>query len=205
MVTNHYVITGCAGSGTAWAARVMTRLGSVCGHQRMYRVDGVHPQSGLEGDSSFFAMGLPHDGPMVVLVRNPIAVVRSLDQAFGFLTNQTYHDRLTTSFILAHRPHVLQAKDRLGRILRYVATWDAVSATRLHVDHGHPGRVADIYRHLTGRKVTRLQAQAVLNTVGTRTNSHGGPRSQVTWDAVLAHPDGQGVVDKAHKWGYEVG
>lgn len=200
-----YVITGCAGSGTKWASRLMTTLGSPCTHQKVFRVLGVRPANPRwEGDSSFFAVGqTPPDLPVMQLVRNPLHVVRSLEQMSRFLTTATADDALTYQYIGRNNPYVLEADDRLGRILRYVATWDQINADLLLlVDRDRGESIITAYKYLTGRAPV-IHPDYALAQLGNRTNTHNGEQSKLTWHDIRNHPDGQPVIDKAHRHGYE--
>lgn len=204
-----YVVTGCAGSGTRWASRLFTALGSPCGHQRVHRVLGTYHRRGrgFEGDSSFFAAPLQHDVPVLLLIRNPLHVVRSLDRMTGFLDEDgTADDKLTIGYIAGHRPHVVRAADRMGRLLRYVACWDdGLNTTNVHalpIEDATAHVVADLFERLTGRAVSPATCQRVLDRLGTRIGSHGGPTSAITWDHVRDHLDGQPVIAKAQQRGY---
>lgn len=202
---SRYVITGCAASGTKWASELMTRLGSRCGHQRVFRVLGKQPWKHFEGDSSFFAVGQIPDGlPVMRVMRDPLAVVRSLDQMSRFLTRDTKDDALTYDYIGRHRPDVVQADDRLGRILRYVATWDDIPTDlTLYVDRDDSETVADAYEALTGRRPARNPLD-VMFRLGKNTNTHNGPNSTITWQDIEAHPDGGPVIEKAVQHAYAV-
>lgn len=199
-----YVATGCAGSGTAWVAQVMTALGSSCGHQQIYRANRVVRDPRLEGDASFFAAGrLPDDIPVLVVVRDPLDVVRSLSQT-TLLGEATPDHQLTKAYVCSRLPEVWDAPDRLGRLLRFVAWWDRLNRLALHlqVDRCTPEDVADAFEHLTGGAVDPNRAAGVMAGLGTKVNSHDGHRSTLRWDDVESHPDGHLLAAKARRWGY---
>lgn len=220
-----YVVTGLAGSGTGWASAVLTAAGSSCGHEAVFT---GHPWDtaggrwttrhrlpvgpGLDGDSSWKAA--PYvaelDVPVVHLVRDPLAVVRSLSGLRLFLSDRCMAsgDDLATNCALRHLPAIADAGDRLGRILRYVAGWD-LPVTGPHVEVLHIDRppvdrfrLADLAARLTGRTVHRRDAGRALDRIGRRHNSHGGHRSTITWQAVLEHPDGAAVAERACRYRY---
>ena len=79
-----FVVTGCARSGTAYMALVLSRLGLRCGHEvvfgpRSRAFTGFH---GQHGDSSWlaapFLAQLPSDTLVIHRIRHPLRVVRSL-------------------------------------------------------------------------------------------------------------------------------
>lgn len=209
LVKLRYVITGCAGSGTGWASRIMTGLGSSCGHENVYGFHTDPPPLGVEGDSAWEAIGrLPVDIPILLLVRNPLHVVRSETALNYFLraSSRKHQFPRNDRYLRQVLPQVRGARDRLGGILRYVAYWDAdvdqisnVEAHRLE-DVDTPRMVA-IYRRLAGREPS-ADPGTVLAGVGTSFNTHGGVKSNLTWDDVRAHPDGALVIEKAKRWGY---
>ena len=80
----HFVVTGCARSGTGYTARLLTDLGVPCDHEALFtpyteRFDGF---SGTRGDSSWLAVPfidqLPAGTVVLHQVRHPKAVVSSL-------------------------------------------------------------------------------------------------------------------------------
>ena len=97
-----FVVTGCARSGTAYTAAVLSRLGLRCGHEVVFgpATRAFTGFGGQHGDSSWLAvpfLGQLPAGPdgAVVLhrVRHPLKVVRSLlgirffdDRSRAFLT-----------------------------------------------------------------------------------------------------------------------
>ena len=79
-----FVVTGCARSGTAYIARLLTALGIECGHEAVFTPYTRHFDGfgAVRGDSSWLAVPFLDELPAgtVVLhqVRHPDAVVRSL-------------------------------------------------------------------------------------------------------------------------------
>lgn len=200
-----YVITGCAGSGTGWGHRVMTELGSPCGHQRFYTTSGISDRTGFRGDSSWCAMPYVNgDLPTLVLVRNPLQVVRSISQLKPFLSDEC--DDPASQYVKQFHPGVYEAPDRLGRILRYVATWDRPPTgeriVTLSLESITPTRFVQTFWLLAGKRATLRETVRAMRKVGHMFNSHGGSKSTITWDQIRSHPNGWPVVDKALRWGY---
>ena len=78
-----FVVTGCARSGTAYTAAVLSGLGLRCGHEVVFgpRTRGFDGWHGQHGDSSWLAAPfLDQLGDALVFhqVRHPLKVVRSL-------------------------------------------------------------------------------------------------------------------------------
>lgn len=194
-----YVITGCAASGTAWSATVMQELGSDCGHERVFTpVPEYRRKDGFEGESSWFAVPhLPLDIPTVLIVRNPLRVVRSISR-MKFLSDPDYW---SSAYLRDQFPEVYRAKDHLGRILRYVGLWDrdVEPDIILHVDR-RPN-VGKMFEQVTGRKPSANVRRAV-HRIGQNTNTHNGHKSRIGWSDIRNHSDGYLVVDKAARWGY---
>jgi hypothetical protein len=196
-----YVLTGCAGSGTGWASILMTKLGSPCGHEDVYTHLGRVSGGELEGDSSWYAVPLvAREEPSVCLMRDPLAVVRSLVRLQAF-HNLAYY---SAGYYLRHIPGIGEAVDVLGRAIRYVAWWDSAVAEKLpifRVEDAEPANVMTLFGYLTGRH-PEVDIGDTLAQVGTSVNSHGGNRSTITWKQIRDHPDGDLLVAKAQRFGY---
>lgn len=80
-MTDRFVVTGCGRSGTHYLSRLLTTAGLPCGHERVFNAgqDAGRWPSGLRADSSWMAATMLDrvDVPVVLLVRHPLAVVRS--------------------------------------------------------------------------------------------------------------------------------
>jgi hypothetical protein len=196
-----YVITGCAGSGTGWAAELLTRLGSPCGHEQVYTHLGRTSAGDLEGDSSWYAVPLiTRDEPSVCLIRNPLDVVRSLIKLQAF-HNLGYY---SAGYYLRHLPKIGEALDPLGRAIRYVAWWDRDAVQRLpilRIEDVDPSNITTMFGYLTGRH-PEADPGDTLTQLGTSVNSHGGNGSTITWEQVRDHPDGDLLATKAQRFGY---
>lgn len=85
---DRFVVTGSGRCGTTWMSRALTRAGLPCGHEEAYNPwhTGVWPDH-LAADSSWVAACKMDQvtEPMALLVRHPLAVVRSLVE-IGFFT-----------------------------------------------------------------------------------------------------------------------
>lgn len=76
---DRFVVTGCGRSGTKYMAHLLSAAGVECGHERAYNANRRGEwDPGQRADSSWMAATyLPLDVPVVLLVRHPLAVVKS--------------------------------------------------------------------------------------------------------------------------------
>ena len=201
-----YVITGCAGSGTGWAFRFMHELGQSCGHQGIFTTSGVKHRKNLTADSSWCAA--PHvrgSTRTLFLRRNPLSIVRSIDQLSGVFDTESSDKSL--SYVRKYRPDIASEPDRFSRILRFVGTWglrvEQLPQTRfIAIETVDPNKMRLMYTHLTGEGVSTQRVRTALEKIGTSFNSHGGNASEITWEDITAHRLGHLVVERAKRWGY---
>jgi hypothetical protein len=79
-----FVVTGSGRCGTKWVSTVLTAAGVPCGHEAVYGLDDAG-WGGRWADSSWMAAcHLPVPYPVALLVRHPLAVVRSFVE-IGFM------------------------------------------------------------------------------------------------------------------------
>lgn len=203
-----YAITACAGSGTAFAAALMTALGSPCGHEAVYQpVRWPVPQPALEGDSSWMAAPRRHDA--VWLVRDPLAVLRSLLGTSFLLEHSTPYTAYAHAWLPAATPSH-PGEDRAARLCRYIAGWYERYAPT-EPDRA-PVKVEDLSTVRAQREffemVAEWRGQAPLLPWPIRPrNSHGGAgRTEMTWTTVLDRGEaGQALAAHAARYGYPVG
>lgn len=128
MALPHFLVTGCARSGTGYIATVLTSLGVPCGHERVFcpsHLDGrdelVWPDE-LPGESSWLAApylaNLPDDLPVLHQVREPVAFLRSKVRTRFFEVPSWYK-----SFAERVRPPLLEGSP-LERGMRYWLEWN---------------------------------------------------------------------------------
>lgn len=74
-----FVVTGSGRCGTQYLAAVLSAAGVPCGHEQVYQDDQVRSWENWQADSSWMAAAMLDrvDVPVVLLVRHPLAVVRS--------------------------------------------------------------------------------------------------------------------------------
>lgn len=102
---DRFVVTGSGRCGTTWMSRALTRAGVPCGHEAVFHPgEAVWPDH-LRADSSWVAACRLGDvtDPVVLLVRHPLSVVKSLVEIgfFGWDLDNAYHEVLRAAF-----PHV---------------------------------------------------------------------------------------------------
>lgn len=148
------LVTGCGRSGTGWAARMLG-----CHHEKQYTPTRHGPL--IERESSWLAIPyldeLPDSAAVIRVIRNPYNVVASALRR-NFLADPEANPY--GRFAVEHCPRIGDADDHLGRVIRWVAFWDApldlVEHAALHVD-GHnierPPNVALIDGHIDGHLI----------------------------------------------------
>jgi len=75
-----FVVTGTGRCGTQYIAELFRLCGVSCGHEMVYRREGVFPRVGCRGESSWYAAAYLDDFDGVVLhqVRDPLQTISSL-------------------------------------------------------------------------------------------------------------------------------
>lgn len=207
-----FLVTGVGHSGTGWAARVFTELGHPCGHERWHT---PAPYAGMDGpDASWLAVPrlplLPAGVPVVHLVRDPLAVVRSMLR-IGFLGDGKHRASFYDRFVYAHQRGIETIPDHLGRVIAHVARWDvplAGTGRLLRVEDATVERTAGVIEYATGTRPDRRRLEATLAAFGTRVNRHAPERTHMdratTWARIAAHPLGGELIARAKTYGYDV-
>lgn len=179
-----FVVTGSGRCGTKYTAQVLTAAGVKCGHEKVFDFDtGDQPDwRGYRADSSW--MALPWldriDEPVVLMVRHPMEVVRSLVQV-GFYS---HHDADNPCHAVARRefPDLYEYSNPADRALamwlhwnssalRYaelvfrIETFGVHSLARLLRWSGHPpDRAADAISAVTNRNThDRLKRRFLID------------------------------------------
>lgn len=195
-MTEPFIVTGVGRSGTTWIARALTACGVPCGHEHVFGPRG--PMRLLrQGESSWMAvpyLGEHRRTTALRIVRDPLAVIRSLSVR-GFLWDE---GNVYTQFVAQHRPEILEPPDHLGRILRYVATWDAgLGLPTIRAEDGPEAvRIA-----LDMLGLGRLWDPEAIEAQG-RPNVSGVKPPKITWRQVRDHSEGEPVATRARQFGY---
>lgn len=188
-----FAVTGSGRCGTRYMSKLLTAAGVPCGHEEAFGIHGA----GLwtldrQADSSWMAATMLDqvDVPVVLLVRHPLAVVRSWVE-IGFFSHD--HDNPTHTPLLTFAPGVYAYDSPADRAL---AMWCALNAAALPraelllrlelLDAAQLGRL------LQWAGADPAKAGAAFRKTG-RTNRHEGMRAKVrirhepTWGA--HHPE----------------
>ncbi|WFE45310.1 hypothetical protein [Verrucosispora sp. WMMD1129] len=200
------VVTGSGRCGTKYLSALLTAAGVPCGHEQVFNADGppVWP-AGLRADSSWMAVPhLPLSCPVVLLVRHPLAVVRSWVE-IGFFT----HD--------AGNPTHGPLRRFAPQVYEETTPADAALSMWLHLTRAalpHATRVVRI-EHLDARRAYRLlrwagarsrPAREAVRSVPPRMNRHEemrqrtGLRHQPAW--AVHRPE---LADAARRLAVDVG
>jgi len=94
------LISGTGRCGTGCVAKCLTDLGIICGHERIYSIDGIKKWNQYQADSSW--LGIPYfpsfNGIKILLIREPVKCISSLVNCKLFTKNynpyQSYMRRL---------------------------------------------------------------------------------------------------------------
>lgn len=204
-MTAPFLITGCGRSGTGWAAAVMTALGHPCGHEAQFSVES-RPEPGTlpASDSSWLAVpyldSLPARTPIVRMMRDPEAVVQSAMQR-GFLRDV---EEPYAAYAIRHCPIIGDARDWLGRAIRWAAFWDApliaVPHRTIYLEAPH---LAEL-RRLGRETITPSMVGSAIARVGRPNANEPSNRlhPRPTTADLYEHPDGHLLIDRAERYGY---
>lgn len=102
IMRDRFVVTGSGRCGTTWLSRALTRVGVPTGHEEVFNPWSPEWPDHLRGEVSWVAAcKLEYvTNPVALLVRHPLAVVKSLVE-IGFFTwdlTNLYHDPLSQAF-----------------------------------------------------------------------------------------------------------
>ena len=188
-----FVVTGCARSGTAYAAALFSALGLPCGHEAVFRPGGPGEwPDDRPGESSWLAA--PHLGRLepgaVVLhqVRDPLAVVRS-HLSFNFFSEDVTEGlRSYVDYVGRFRPEVLETPDPQLRNLRYWERWNrlveesagSLAYRRYRVEDVDAALVAELL-DLVGAGRSDDAVQEALAAVPRDTNTWGETGQALAW------------------------
>lgn len=131
-MVNRFVVTGSGRCGTTWISRALTRAGLPCGHEEAYNPWESDWPEHLVADSSWVA-ACELDRvrvPVALLVRHPLAVVRSLVEIgfFGWDLDNPFHIPLQKAY-----PFVYDWASPQDRALEMWATLNSAALTRAEI------------------------------------------------------------------------
>jgi hypothetical protein len=156
-----YLITGTGRCGTGYAARLLSSVGVPCGHEAIFRLDGLEKavarveQFDLAAESSWLAAPwlklLPDQVRVAHLVRHPQHVIDSLlRMQFFDLSIPEY--RPYTRFVYAHLPGLSDEPTPLAKAVSFYIRWNRLieagtgdRAVRVRIEDC-PGALLDALR-----------------------------------------------------------
>lgn len=224
MSAHAFVVTGCARSGTAHAAAVLTALGAPCGHGAIFHPDTlaatfargrrpVWPRQ-VAGDASWFAapfLGrLPEGAAVLHQVRDPLAVIRSLLRSGLLDAGAPYR-----AFAGEHVRELALGGPTV-RAMRYWIEWNRmVEAAADYEDLRYRRhRIEDLdaagvqaLGEFLGLRPSREVVQRVLDSRPRDHNTRGDKRrdAAVTWESLPKGALLDELVELARGYGYEPG
>jgi hypothetical protein len=211
-----FVVTGCARSGTKYAAELLNALGIPCGHESVFRPGIGRPTTPgtdeLQGDSSWLAAPyLDGLGPGTVVlhqVREPLAVVRS-HLGFHFFAEPPPSGAGYVAAVRTACPEVFDPPDELRRALRYWESWNrlvedgarraGLRYRRYRLEDMDAPLLAEL-AGLLGHRPRGRRLRKVLGEVARTTNTWG-TTPLLSWDAV-PDPERRSVRRLATEYGY---
>lgn len=222
-----YLVVATPRSGTAYTARVLSRLGLDCGHERHL---GLAPQlpafleaAGTLGESSWLAVPfvdqMPADVRVLHQVRNPLKVIRSMLELQFFDLDAAGQSRRVgarrafTELALQHCPQVLAYKTELERTAWFYYHWnhriEAHSAQReilrVRLEDFDAQRLGELLRFIGVDPARWTEAQltaelaAIPRDTNTKTDEKVTVLEAVTWAALPRE-----VCELARTYGYAV-
>lgn len=164
-----FAVVGTGRSGTAYTAAVLRACGVLCGHESWWTPLPERRMATLDGDSSW--MALPDiesgawSGPVVHVVREPVATVRALlgIEFFG------HHDPdAHRRFAYEHEP-CMAGMEPVEAAVHWWASWNArcaaVADITVRVER-LPQRLGDVGT-VIGRRLSQSAAERIARDVNT--------------------------------------
>jgi hypothetical protein len=222
MKPQRVLVTGCARSGTGYAAALLSRLGLPCGHERLFAPDTVRDRRGGWGALPRWPPSVPAEsswlaapfierlapGTLVVhLVRHPLAVVRS-NLRIGFFHEPTDY----LDFARAHLPGPERGSP-LAQAARYWVGWNALieraidqrglAYMRLRLEDVDERSVRELLVR-AGHAVPVEEVRSALSEVPRDTNTRGRRRddSGVRLEQLPTGPLREALAAAARRYGY---
>jgi hypothetical protein len=230
MAKPKFIVTGCSRSGTTYMSVLLSELGLVCGHERVFNIFPVTELAppfdyekmfgDKDGDSSFLAVPYIKDLPegTVVLhqVRHPVHVIRShmgiryfaADYQPTMYLADNHPDFL--NFIGRHCPEIFSDEDELRRTMRYWVQWNKMAeegATASNVRYlryrveALDLRLLEQIIELLQIRVSALKTSQALASISRSTNARLRDDA-ISWDAL---PEGRlksDIAKLAAEYGY---
>jgi len=201
------VVAGSPGAGLGWFAHVLRASGIPCSHEAVYACAAPEPAETWPepAEASWAAApwlsGLASDVLVVHLVREPVALVRTL---LGLrLCDWGHGDPDAQRFVQVHLGSALADPTPLQRSIAFAHSWgalvDAHAACRIQVEELDGETVADLGRAI-GIGVDVERAERALRHVVR--NFEAPLLASVEPEDVLGARNGALVRDMAARWRY---
>ncbi len=185
------LFTGCGRSGTGYVAKLITEAGLVCGHEWAFNPFRAGYWGSFEAESSCLALRAVEDGMInydclvVHLIRNPLAVIRSVIGVGLLDQNPPRYKAKYTAWLCANTPQCFAP--HLSPVTRAALYWLFVNQ-RAENCIDYRLRVEDI-NELDLREISEIIGKPLDATALDRVskNTNGGQRDDsITWEDVLA-------------------
>lgn len=145
---------------------------------------------------------LPPGTKLIRVIRDPYAVVMSgMQMDFQNRRRGSVFDQ----FLAEHRPDIVDAPDKLTRMIRWAATWDAPMNEYPHIvlrpDVDPLDRLGEVFEYATGAVGTHGFIARVCSQLGNTVNTK---ERTVPIDRAMidAHPEGWRIKERAGRFGY---
>lgn len=203
--TKPFLITGLGRSGTGWAAAMFTALGYPCNHEVAFGPYGcqefTQPEASWLGVPYAHALHVSFGTPVIQMIRDPYEVAASA-YARGFLADV---EEPFAAYALRHCSIIEDASDHLGRVLRWVASWDWTLESVPHMDVMlNSPDVRGMVLYATGFEPGWGDVSHARSLIGSRVNSkeHERVLDGLTRAQIDDHYDGHLIRSRAERFGY---
>ena len=209
-----YIIAGTGRCGTGYTSRLVTELGSDCGHEDIFGPYGVWHErlSKFDGDCSW--MSIPYlnqfDGKIVHLVRDPLKVMRSKIATrwplLDYLDNG--HSRAYSRFALSVVPY--EDDDIWSYNLRFYVKWNRLiekfSGFRVRVERLRYIYGASDLATFLGfpRLSSTVLAEACKRASRSGENKHVTSGPNLSWEDFPDSKERDEAMSMAYSYGYPV-
>lgn len=217
-----YIVAGTGRSGTGYVSRLLTELGSRCGHEVVFTPWGIRgwvaKQCGLDGEAAWtsFPYLKLFKGPVVHVVRHPLRVIRSRFVSrfpIAEVNLGTTEEVLAVPspwHAMARNLLPLDTTDLLDygvnfylELTRRIEEQIGASVVRLERLRSLPN-VLSLCERL-GIKTTPAHAQNAIRVTRPTTNQHiKDVTPELEWHHLEGHPRLNELKEQAERYGYRV-
>jgi hypothetical protein len=199
-----FLATGHGRSGTLWTAQFFSGIGVPTEHEEQF--NATSPGQLDVSEVSWLAVpyltSLPPKTRVLRVVRDPYAsVISGMQMDFQRRKQGTVFDR----FLARHRPDIVEADDKLTRIIRWVALWDAPIDNYAHrvirPDIDRIDQLGEAVEYATGLAPMAGRIARVCHQLGNTVNTK--QRSvEITRNDIDNHPEGWRIKRRSERFGY---